>query len=174
MPPSMRLCRLYRNTAVAVLALPLLLTSLTACGHHYGHPEKPASQLGFGVDMAKHGLWSEALFRFHQAESLDPNNPRIQNNLAVAYEAAGDYDRALESYKKGLKLDPNSRELRANYAHFVEFYQGFKSADKKGVPAAAPLQPSSHRPPEMPQPPSQPVGMPEPSAPGAPPPPPPL
>jgi Tfp pilus assembly protein PilF len=171
----MRLCRLYRNSAVAALALPLLLTSLTACGHHYGHPEQPASQLGFGVDMAKHGLWSEALFRFHQAESRDPNNPRIQNNLAVAYEAAGDYDRALESYKKGLKLDPNSRELRANYAHFVEFYQGFKSADKaKALPAAAPVQPSSHRPPEVPQPPSQPVGVPEPSAPGAPPPPPPL
>jgi len=169
MSSSIRLSR-----AVApVLALSLLLTA--GCSH-YRRPELPASQLAFGVDMAKHGLWSEALFRFHQAESLDPNNPRIQNDLAVAYEAAGDYDRALESYKKGLKLDPNSRELRANYARFVEFYQGFKATDKaKATPAVLPVQPSSHRPPEVAPPPAgQPVGMPEPTAPGAPPPPPPV
>jgi Tfp pilus assembly protein PilF len=160
--------------SAALLALPLLLS---AC-HHYGRPEQPASQLAFGVNMAQHGLWSEALFRFHEAESLDPNNPRIQNDLAVAYEAAGNYDKALETYKKGLKLDPNSKELRANYARFVEFYQGFKS-DKtlQGtagtvLPAA---KPAERRAPETAPPPAgAPMGTPEPSAPEAPPPPPPL
>jgi len=161
------------RSVLTVLALSLLLTA--GCSH-YRRPDQPASQLSFGVDMAKHGLWSEALFRFHEAESLDPNNPRIQNDLAVAYEAAGDYDRALESYKKGLKLDPNSRELRANYARFVEFYQGFKATDKeKGKPSVLPPPAEGHRPPQAPPPPSgPPIGMPEPAAPGAPPPPPPV
>jgi len=160
-------------SVLTALALSLFLTA--GCSH-YRRPDQPASQLSFGVDMAKHGLWSEALFRFHEAESLDPNNPRIQNDLAVAYEAAGDYDRALESYKKGLKLDPNSRELRANYARFVEFYQGFKSTDKeKGKPSVLPPPAEGHRPPQTAPPPSgQPVGIPEPTAPGAPPPPPPV
>jgi tetratricopeptide (TPR) repeat protein len=149
----------------AVLSLlPLLLASC----HHYSHPEQPASQLSFGVNMAQHGLWSEALFRFHQAESLDPNNPRIQNDLAVAYEAAGDYDKALESYKKGLKLDPNSKELRANYARFVEFYQGFKSSDKPVQGSAGAFPPSRPvarpaPPPEMAPPPiGAPMGIPQP------------
>jgi tetratricopeptide (TPR) repeat protein len=158
------------RVAVTVLALSLLWTA--GCSH-YRRPDQPASQLSFGVDMAKHGLWSEALFRFHEAESLDPNNPRIQNDLAVAYEAAGDYDRALESYKKGLKLDPNNRELRANYARFVEFYQGFKATDKeKGKPSLLPPPKEGHAPPQMAPPSGPPVGMPEPAAPGAPPPPP--
>jgi tetratricopeptide (TPR) repeat protein len=162
--------------AAALLALALPLFALTAC-HHYSHPEQPASQLSFGVSMAQHGLWGEALFRFHQAERLDPDNPRIQNNLGVAYEAAGDYDKALDHYKKGLKLDPNSKELRTNYAHFVEFYQGFKSTDKavKGtagtvLPTAKPVD---HRPPETAPPPTgAPLGTPEPRTPEPPPPPP--
>jgi len=158
-----------RAAALPALALPLLLAVSTACGHHYGHPEQPASQLAFGVSMAQHGLWGEALFRFHQAERLDPNNPRIQNNLGVAYEAAGDYDRALDHYKQGLKLDPNSKELRTNYAHFVEFYQGFKSNEK----AAA--KPAEHKPPEKTPPPAgAPLGTPEPRTPQPPPPPPPV
>jgi hypothetical protein len=168
MHPSIRL-------RCAVLSLlPLLLASC----HHYGRPEQPASQLAFGVNMAQHGLWSEALFRFHQAEGLDPNNPRIQNDLGVAYEAAGDYDKALESYKKGLKLDPNSKELRANYARFVEFYQGLKSADKpvQGNAGTFPPPRPAGRPagpPEMTPPPTgAPMGTPEPASPEPPPPPP--
>jgi len=152
----------------ALAALPLLLAG---CGNHYGHPDKPSSQLAFGVDMARHGLWSEALFRFHEAERLDPGNPRVQNNLGVAYEAAGEYDKALDYYKKALKLDPNSKELRANYSRFVEFYQGFKPTEQKTPPSSVPAD--AHRPPEAPPPPAgSPLGVPEPTTPEPPPPPP--
>lgn len=149
----------FRLSAL-ILSLPLLLV---ACGGGYGRPESVTSQLDFGVDMAKRSLWSEALFRFHQAERLDPNNPRVYNNLAVAYEATGDYQKALEHYQKALKLDPNNRDLRANYARFVEFYQGFKTDQKPGAaePPAPPVGgPSVTRgtgesqaePPQMPEP----------------------
>ncbi|HEX3127183.1 MAG TPA: tetratricopeptide repeat protein [Thermoanaerobaculia bacterium] len=119
-----------------------LAVVLAACGSRYGRSDKPSSQLAFGVDMARRGLWSEALFRFHQAESLDPRNPRVLNNLGVAYEATGEYDKALGYYKQALQIDPNNRELRANYGRFVEFYQAFQGKegkDKKtegGQPAA--------------------------------------
>ena len=47
------------------------------------------ADIDFGVDMARKGLWSEALFRFQQADKAEPNTGRILNNMAVAYEAVG-------------------------------------------------------------------------------------
>lgn len=87
-------------------------------------------QIAFGVDMAKRGLWREALFRFQRAHQLDPNRPRVLNNLAVAYEAVGDFDSALEHYKLALAADPANRDLKRNYARFVEFYQSFRPPEK--------------------------------------------
>ncbi|HEX6865223.1 MAG TPA: tetratricopeptide repeat protein [Thermoanaerobaculia bacterium] len=108
-----------------------LVISLTACGSRYGKPATAGSQLAFGVDMARRGLWSEALFRFHQAAQAEPQNARVMNNLGVAYEATGDYDKALSFYQQALKIEPNNRELRANYGRFVEFYQAYKGKEGK-------------------------------------------
>lgn len=121
-----------------------LAVVLAACGSRYGKSDKPSSQLAFGVDMARRGLWSEALFRFHQAESLDPRNPRVLNNLGVAYEATGEYDKALGYYKQALQIEPNNRELRANYGRFVEFYQAFqgKEGKDKRTDGSQPASPS--------------------------------
>lgn len=108
------------------------------------------AQLTFGVRMAQQGLWNEALFRFHQAEKADPANARIRNNLAVAYEATGDFEKALAYYKQALEATPNDRTMRGNYARFVEFYQAYKggkaaktAAGKEGAakPALDPNQP---------------------------------
>ena len=89
-----------------------------------------AEQMAFGVDMAKRGLWREALFRFQRARQLDPNLPRVLNNMAVAFEAVGDFDRALEYYKLALESDPGNKDLRKNYARFVEFYQSFRPPEE--------------------------------------------
>ena len=86
----------------------------------------PAAQLAFGVEMAKRGLWSEALFRFKQAARSDPQNPRILNNMAVAYEALGNFEKALDHYQDAIRSDPSNRELKRNYSRFVEFYRAFK------------------------------------------------
>ena len=134
---------------------------LTACGSRYGKPATAASQLAFGVDMARRGLWSEALFRFHQAEQLEPQNPRVLNNLGVAYEATGDYEKALSFYQQALKIEPNNKELRANYGRFVEFYQAYKGKEGKDkgtgaqpaatTPAAPAAQPAPEETPPPPQ-----------------------
>lgn len=121
-----------------------LVISLTACGSRYGKPATAGSQLAFGVDMARRGLWSEALFRFHQAAQAEPQNARVLNNLGVAYEATGDYDKALSFYQQALKIEPNNRELRANYGRFVEFYQAYKGKEGKDKGTGAqPAQPGA-------------------------------
>ena len=87
-------------------------------------------EVAFGVKMAQRGLWSEALFRFKRAAEFEPGNSKVLNNLAVAYEAVGQYENALLAYQEALKVDSANRELKRNYSRFVEFYQAFKPADE--------------------------------------------
>lgn len=107
-----------------------LLISLSllplACGGGRVEPQTTPAQLDFGVDMARRGLWSEALFRFKRAHELNPNDARILNNMAVAYEALGQFDKALRHYQDAVKVDPSNRDLKRNYARFVEFYRAFR------------------------------------------------
>lgn len=149
-----------------------VLLVLAACSG-YGKPNQANSQLAFGVDMARRGLWDEALFRFQEAEKLEPQNARIQSNLGVAYEAAGQFDKALEQYKKALNLAPNDKDIRTNYGRFVEFYQGFKG-DKtaKTGEAAKTVHPPAPKPGVTIQPGDQPAKPLEPSTPEDMPPPP--
>ena len=122
----MRLRASWRLAAAFVL-----LTALVACssngskGVATGGPSLN-SEVDFGVSMAKRGLWAEALFRFQQADKERPNDPEILNNLAVAYEAVGQFDEALETYKKALQAGPSNRELKRNYSAFIAFYQSYK------------------------------------------------
>lgn len=112
-----------------LVSVVVLLAAVASCSSGR-NPARPGAQLSFGVDMARRGLWSEALFRFQQAERLDPGNPRVYNNLAVASEALGRFDEAQRYYQEALKLAPNDEDLRRNYARFIEFYQGFKGGEK--------------------------------------------
>ena len=114
----------YRLLQMALL-IGLSLVPL-ACGGGQVEPQTTPAQLDFGVDMARRGLWSEALFRFKRAHELDPNDARILNNMAVAYEALGQFDKALRHYQDAVKVDPTNRDLKRNYARFVEFYRAFR------------------------------------------------
>jgi tetratricopeptide (TPR) repeat protein len=153
----------------ATVCLSAALLALAACGG-YQRPEQAASQLSFGVDMARRGLWDEALFRFAEAEKLDPENPRIASNIGVAYEASGQFEKAKSYYQKALKLAPNDKEIRANYGRFIEFYQGFTGEKTKGgLPKTTT---TTHKAPAVPAPPPVDPGIPEPSTPGDTPPPP--
>jgi hypothetical protein len=176
-------------TRVRLVSLALLLfLTLSSCGSsHGGAPVVTAdSQIGFGVSMAKRGLWSEAFFRFQQAQRLEGGStPRLLNNLAVASEALGKFDQALDFYKQGLQQAPGDAELKANYDRFVSFYESFRArGDQKagGPNAASPngTTPASTAPPAdsgsaapappaIPQPPQVPIGgaAPPGSAPGS-------
>ncbi|MDX1582092.1 MAG: tetratricopeptide repeat protein [Thermoanaerobaculia bacterium] len=79
-------------------------------------------QMRFGVQAAKMDLWREAQFRFHRAVEMDPNDPFAYNNLAVAYEGIGEYEKAREAYLRALRIDRSNQYIQRNYTRFVEFY----------------------------------------------------
>jgi tetratricopeptide (TPR) repeat protein len=79
-------------------------------------------QIGVGVDAARSELWREAKFRFNRAIEIDPNDALAYNNLAVAYEANGEFEKAREAYLTALKLDRSNEYIQKNYSRFVEFY----------------------------------------------------
>lgn len=102
-------------------------------------------QLGFGTEMAARGLWAEAHFRFVRADTLEPNNPRTLNNLAVASEALGRFEEAVGYYRRALELSPSDREIRSNYDRFLGFYEAFRArqeSQKAGTEAESATPPS--------------------------------
>lgn len=96
-----------------------------------GAPD-PSSQAKFGVEMARRGLWNEALFRFEQARRQRPNDAELLNDLAVSYEAVGRFDDADDAYAEAVRAEPGNRAIRSNYSKFREFYQNYRP------PVAAP------------------------------------
>jgi len=77
-------------------------------------------ELRFGIEMARKGLWFEARFRFEKAVQLAPEDAEALNDLAVALEQHGEFDKAREAYEKALKLKPRSLYIQQNYDLFRE------------------------------------------------------
>jgi Flp pilus assembly protein TadD len=77
-------------------------------------------ELNFGIEAARRGLWAEARFRFEKATALDPDNAAALNDLAIALEQQGMFDKAREAYEKALKLKPGSLYIQQNFDLFRE------------------------------------------------------
>jgi len=118
--------------AVGLVVVASGCLSTSACTS-YTRTDKAQSQIAFGSEVARKGLWREAAFRFEQAIVREPGNPRAHNNLAVALEATGEFARALGEYKKALDLGPNDSYIRRNYARFAEFYTSYTRTTGKAA-----------------------------------------
>ena len=117
-----------------MLRLSILFAALAlsiGCSHH-SDLSRPAAQDNFGVQMARMNLWREAMFRFERAIQINPGDAQAHNNLAVAYEANGDFEKARKEYLEALKLDRTNPYIQKNYSRFVEFL----SRNKKRQAAA--------------------------------------
>ena len=79
-----------------------------------------SDELRFGVAVARKGLWQEARFHVERAVLLDPENVSALNNLAIALEQQGEFDKAREAYERALKLKPGSTYVQQNYDLFRE------------------------------------------------------
>ena len=115
------------------LCLPWLLAlTLTAAP---SSAISPRQLMQFGLEAARQGLWREALFRWERAVREDAKNPRLRNNLAIAYESLGRFEEADREYREALRLAPDNREIHDNHESFLEMHPTFKGADDTGTPA---------------------------------------
>jgi Flp pilus assembly protein TadD len=77
-------------------------------------------QVAFGISVAQRGLWREAIYRWEKAVEIDPTYAAAYNDLAIAYEHDGQFDKARAAYEKALALDPENIHIRQNYELFRE------------------------------------------------------
>lgn len=125
-----------RAFVTSSILITVLLLSVAGCGSS-GDLSRPETQRQFGVRMAKMNLWREAMFRFQRAVQIEPDSAGAHSNLAVAYEATGDFDAALKEYREALRLDRSNQYIQKNYSRFVEFTQRSKKRGAPIAPAAA-------------------------------------
>lgn len=137
------------------LPITVALSVLGAGCSHRADTTRPSTQDNFGVQMAKMNLWREALFRFRRAVEINPADPMAHNNLAVAYEANGDFDSARKEYLEALKLDRSNQYIQKNYSRYVEFLSRNKKRQQKDVKTASAAAPAT-----TPGPPVQPAAEP--------------
>ena len=106
-----------RQSLVAALLVVSASAPALAKGDARGEAKK---HVEFGIAVAQRGLWREAIYRWEQAAKIDPNYPAAFNNLAIAYEHEGQFEKARKAYERALELEPDNQLIRQNYELFKE------------------------------------------------------
>ena len=78
------------------------------------------AQVEFGIAVARRNLWNEATYRWERAVEIDPTYAAAYNNLAIAYERAGEFDKARDAYERAVELEPDNLMIQQNYDLFRE------------------------------------------------------
>jgi Tfp pilus assembly protein PilF len=102
------------------LAAACVLACVAAAPARADERSDAKAQVEFGIRVAQKGLWREAIYRWERAIALDPSYAAAYNNLAVAYEHEGQFEKARKAYDKAAELDPNNAMIRQNYDLFKE------------------------------------------------------
>ena len=102
------------------MILAACLVSLGALPAYADARSSAKEQVEFGVNVAQKGLWREAIYRWERAVEIDPTYAAAFNNLAIAYEHEGQFEKARKAYERATELDPNNAMIRQNYDLFRE------------------------------------------------------
>lgn len=89
------------------------------------------AQVAFGIEVARRGLWREAIYRWERAVQIDPAYAEAYNDLGVAYEHEGQLEKARKAYEKALELEPKNTQIRQNYDLFKEINDRASAATKE-------------------------------------------
>ena len=101
----------YGQLALIAILLCLILSGCAGLGD----VTRTEGYNRFAIRAAQAQLWNEAVFRWKQVISIDPEDSKAHNNLGVAYEALGDMEGAIASYQRAAELEPNNKYYRLNY-----------------------------------------------------------
>jgi len=137
--PPLRTSNLILRHRVAFVLVLTVVALTAACAGNPAAKPLPASadtDLEFAGQMALRGNWREAIFRWEQAIAAGHDSSRVRNNLAVAYERLGEFDRASEEYEKALELGRGDKQIQENYRQFLRFYRDYKEREMVDETAA--------------------------------------
>jgi tetratricopeptide (TPR) repeat protein len=110
---SLRLVGLIALVLIAGLSVTML-----RAGDSRSSKSDRTRDLRFAAQMARQGLWREALFRWERLLKADPDDPYLLNNVAVAKEALGDRAGARALYERAA-AKVNDIKLLANFDLFT-------------------------------------------------------
>ena len=113
--PKVSMPALKKLIALAVVGIAISATLAQAADR-----KAAVEQVAFGIDAAKNKLWREATYRWERAIALDPTYAAAYNNLAIAYEQAGQLEKAKQAYQKAAELDPKNTYIKQNIDLFKE------------------------------------------------------
>jgi Tfp pilus assembly protein PilF len=82
--------------------------------------DEAKAHVKFGIEVAQKSLWKSALYHWEKAVEIDPTYAAAFNNLAVAYEHEGMFEKARKAYDQAMALDPKNASIRQNYEFFKE------------------------------------------------------
>jgi type IV pilus assembly protein PilF len=97
-----------------LVLLSLAMTSSCGMMDKSRDREKAQLHMQLGSSLYSQKNYPQALSELLEAERLDPNNPLIQNNLALTYLVRDKMEIAETHFKKALALDPKFTDARNN------------------------------------------------------------
>jgi Tfp pilus assembly protein PilF len=100
----------------ALITILTLLSHLIGCTTTEENKHKADLYVRLGAANLDSGKYALALKHFLQAESLDSENPVIQNNLGLTYFLRERFDLALVHFQKAVKVSPQFTDARNNLA----------------------------------------------------------
>ena len=95
------------------------LLSMGCASHREINQKNAILHMQIGMSLLSVGRNPEALKELLEAESLDGNNSKIQQYLAMAYAVRDRFELAEKHYTKALRLDSRDTEIRYNYAKLL-------------------------------------------------------
>jgi Flp pilus assembly protein TadD len=111
---------------IALLSALLVVVPISA-----SERDEARRQVAFGIEVASHGLWREAAYRWERAVEIDPSYAEAFNNLGVAYEHEGDIEKARAAYQKAVALAPAQASIKENFELFNEVNPRASGPDSK-------------------------------------------
>ena len=101
---------IYKRTFPAACVILFLTTFFCGCSTT---PDWKTDRL-FADKCLNQGLWKEAVMRYQRVLDHNPGNIAVLNNLGIAYEALGEFEKARKTYEKALSIDPKNKKIKKN------------------------------------------------------------
>lgn len=96
-----------------------------------GLPNSAEVLISIAAIERRQGKWEQSTKSFERAESLNPKDVTLLQNLAVNYQAMKNFDAADKTLDRGIQLDPKAFGLRGLKAQLAVYARGDVSVCQK-------------------------------------------